>query len=409
MIHAQPTRHYSQIIERWLGRAFRVAEVAVAVALILLGARYVFDAIGPDRLPGEVGGTVTGRTLGHVKRTAGDARWRSRSGFAWRDFGNAVLPVAEGDRLFTGDVGRASVTFLRGTVLHIRPGSLVVIAESAKSDRTPTLEIKQGKVSIQVNPDSPIALRWQGNEYKIEGGSSSGKIELQNVHDRNGTERLVTRSAQDFKLIRPDAPAVHVNSNQPTALNTAGKAVPFVAPVEVQANPRPFALAGPVSGYLVVAENDEKPAQVTLSWPAPTVGTVAEYEVEIRSQDSSIRTQRTRLQALSVPLTAGTYQWRARARLLDGSLMPWSEERSLQIALKAARAKVTRSVTLIQPMVSVVERPKPVEPRPPPTRQFVESPSPPVERKIAIAGPVPVAVLAPPVETANLAPAPCGV
>jgi len=129
----------------WFTITYRSIYIAIAVVVALTagGVYYYYQrAPGPAPTPDAPSGTVTTARFTSIE---GSVKLKTVGTFEWVAADKNMV-LRKGDLIRTGSGGAAEVTFFDGTVVHIRPDSLITIEETSEDPST-----KARKVATHVS------------------------------------------------------------------------------------------------------------------------------------------------------------------------------------------------------------------------------------------------------------------
>lgn len=245
-------------------------------------------------------------------------RVKQRTQLAWVT-GRQDAPLAAGDQVRTQAAATAQITFLDGTLVEVRPDSLVTIDESVGDARGAGLE--SGRVNFRVPAGHAGArVRTPGFEWQAGAGASGAVI----VDAATGSE---VRVHQGSGVAQTKSGAVTVETRRALRVSPQGETTQAVLPE------RPDPLTPPVDTE--IAYSGRSAPATLLSWKR--VPDAAGYHVTVDYSDRFTRpifdrkgVGRPELVVPSLP--DGRYYWRVAAVGKDGTEGEPSETRHFTLA-----------------------------------------------------------------------------
>lgn len=249
--------------------------------------------------------------IGQVSFSTNDVRLKTATAFTWVP-AQKTDDVHLKDSLFTGDRSEATLQLQDGTVLRIKPNSLITLNAN---DGQMNLDLRYGDFSSKLGK----------NALKVTAGDKTFDLE------GDGDVKISKPSAGDVEISVLDGSARVKNANgteqidKGKTLSLGKKSAKTKAEVKIE----------PVTadGETLVRFEDQEP--VSLEWK--TTGDVASYEVDLCSDlecRSSPKIAATREQkaALKAEIKLGPSFWRVRGLDKFGNELARTETRSVVVA-----------------------------------------------------------------------------
>jgi len=318
----------------WFTVSYRTLYIIVG-ALLAAGAvgGYIYYRRSRPAAPvASVSPTATSARFNNIEggvqvRVAGTLQWVNA---------NRSMVLNASDLVRTGPGATAEIRFLDGTVLHMRPESLMTLAETSEDPATkqqrPGAKISSGEVNFSTKQDARFTTPTTDTTARAD---AKGKIQAQESGESRisifqGTAIARTRSGKQFEL----------NSNQGITVDKEGK------PGEKLTLPSiPVLLAPPHQSE--IAYPDIARATTLLAWKgvpgASTYHVMLDYSPTFARPVVDRKDWMTGSMELS-GLEVGTYFWRVAAVDKEGAEGDFSD---------SSRFTVTKSATGPPPPLSV--------------------------------------------------------
>lgn len=291
--------------------------LAVLVAVVA----YLLSGSGPKpSTPGESPPRPRATTA-HFSSIEGSVKVKTVGTFEWVN-ATKTLPLSKSDLVRTGPASAAEITFFDGTVVHVRPDSLITIEETSEDPSTKrrrvAWHISSGEVNLQT-----VRYNVPGSATEVStptvkgtvGENAAANIRVAELGDSDirmfrGTSRVETKSGQRVELL----------PNEGLKVNAEGKAG---AKVALPGAPQ---LLQPPNQVELVQQGTTGPAR--LEWRG--VPEAASYHVML---DYSPAFRRPLVDRTGIAATVhevrgleeGSYVWRVAAIDKDGSEGAFSE------------------------------------------------------------------------------------
>lgn len=257
-----------------------------------------------------------------------------------------TVVVDAGTRVYPSDIvqtratGRASITLADGSILTIRPNSVITIAENIGSDTEKyshvRVAVERGGVKVVTDrqtPETSNIVETTLTKSKL----STKTVASFDVHEDNSEEIRVSAGNVEAST---GGKRTTIRSGEYLAFNPAGemdKREPLLdAPV-------PYA---PSHLERIETRSDEL-ATVALQWTHPMRATAHFYRVEIASSPFFVKAgiifEREHLIApklIVTELKAGNYFWRVRSVSATGQTSEWCEPQKFAIVSSKSLNKV---------------------------------------------------------------------
>lgn len=241
--------------------------------------------------------------IGSVYVSQNDVRRKNLDTFSWLP-ADKKDKVFQNDSIFTGDRSEAAIQLQDGSLIHIRPNSLITL--NMKNGQM-SLDLRYGDLLGELATGSTLTVKSGSEEFKLENDPSTQQkstIEFKKAHSGN----------VDLKLIQGKA-----------ALNnkaiTSGEAVRVSKTGQIKAVQKPVLQIPQTEEKHFLRINPDDP--LVFDWKGS--GDVARYELEVspsQNFDSVSASQFTGEAKASItdPLANGEYFWRVKAYDKDGQL-----------------------------------------------------------------------------------------
>jgi hypothetical protein len=299
----------------WFTITYRSIYIAIAVVVALTagGVYYYYQrAPAPAPTPEAPSGTVTTARFTSIE---GSVKLKTVGTFEWV-VADKNMVLRKGDLIRTGSGGAAEVTFFDGTVVHIRPDSLITIEETSEDPSTKARKVathvSSGDVYFQTVrknvPESATEVSTPTVKGTVDEMSQVG-IRVAETGDSDirsfqGSVRAVTKGGQTVQL----------SASEAFKVDAAGRAGTKVALPAV-----PTLLAPPHQAEITYP--DPTRATTLLAWK-PVLGAVSyhlmlDYSAYFNRplvDRKGIKDSQQELRGLDV----GKYYWRVAAVDKDG-------------------------------------------------------------------------------------------
>ncbi len=247
---------------------------------------------------------------------------------------NSQTQLYPGDTVQTQADGRARITLADGSTLVVRPNSTVIVRDNTSGDdghkTNVRVAVDRGQINVRTE-DQPEGTRnvvetpKTQNQLASQTGASFGvNPEEQTEEIRVGAGQVQTTTSNGEQTI--------IHAGDYVAVNPSGTLGPKQKLLDV---PVPFAPRD-VERIFVGANGA---ANVTLKWQRPSMGTPAQYRVEVATSPFFVtegkvieRDQLVATEFNATDLRPGVYFWRVRARATSGQMSDWSEPLKFMVA-----------------------------------------------------------------------------
>ena len=291
--------------------------VALAAA-----AYYFFYRQSIPQAPGITAEAPTTNTTARFTTIEGNVKVKTVGTFEWLS-ANSSMTLKKGDLVRTAASSAAEVTFFDGTVVHVRPDSLITIEETSEDPRSKrrrvAWHISSGEVNFKtVRPNVP------GSQTEISTPTvkttttedAAGGIKVQETGETEvkvsqGTTQLTTKSGETRAL----------SSGKAIRVDVAGKAGPELVLPGV-----PTLLAPPHQSE--VAYPDPARSSTVLAWKSVPNAVAYHLMLDYSAYFNRPLVDRTGIKDSSQEvrgLEVGKYYWRVAAVDKDGVEGPFAE------------------------------------------------------------------------------------
>ncbi|MNJ94674.1 bacterial transduction protein [compost metagenome] len=241
--------------------------------------------------------------IGAVYNSQNDVRRKNVDTFSWLPADNKDK-VFQNDSIFTGDRSEAAIQLQDGSLIHIRPNSLI------------TLNVKNGQMSLDLRYGDLVGELAQGSSLTVKSGAEEFKLENDpSTQEKSKIEFKKSHSGNvDLKLLSGQA-----------ALNkkaiTKGAALNISKTGQVQTVQKPVVTLNTEAPHDFLRINPDDP--LPFDWKS--TGDVSRFELETSADEkfSSIATSQysneTKASVID-PLQTGEYFWRVKAYDKNGEV-----------------------------------------------------------------------------------------
>ena len=291
--------------------------IYIAVAAVLAMAAVAFFALrGREPEPPKTTVQVATVTTARFSRIDGSVKVKTVGTFEWVTADNKVL-LKKNDLVRTGAGSAAEITFFDGTVVQVRPDSLITIEETSEDPST-----KRRRVAWRVSSGE---VNFQTVRYNVPG--SATEVSTPTVRGTVGENaaaniRVAETGDSDIRLFRGAARTettggqrVELTANEALKVDAAGKAGPKVTllPTPVLMFPQHQA---------EISYSDPTKATTLFGWKA--VQDAGEYHLMVDTSAFFYRpfVDRKGIKDVSQEirgLEEGKYYWRVAAIAKDGT------------------------------------------------------------------------------------------
>jgi FecR-like protein/glucodextranase-like protein len=316
----KPPRSQDDLLD-WFTISYRSIYLTIGAVLVgaLLGYYYFFRQEAPTAPPGESPAATV--TTAHFTAIEGNVKVKAVGTFEWVTADRSMV-LKKSDLVRTGPGSAAEIQFFDGTVVHVRPDSLINIEETSEDPSTKrrrvAWHISSGEVNFQTVrrnvPDSATeistpTLRATASEL-TDGGIRVAQAGDSALSVYKGGMEAQTKAGEK----------VHVGTSESLKVDAGGKAGPK------QFLPGPPRLLAP-QHETEITYPDPTRASTLLVWQ-PAAGAVS-YRVMLDYSAYFNRPIVDRLVAgSSVELTGldpGKFYWRVAAVTKDNTEGPFSD------------------------------------------------------------------------------------
>jgi hypothetical protein len=195
----------------WFTISYRTIYVAVSVALLLAGGviYHLYFRDGPQTAPAETPQpTATGARFTTIE---GSVKVKAVGTFDWVSADrNTVLKKSDLVRTASGSA--AEIQFFDGTVVHVRPDSLITIEETSQDPSTKVSRVRthisSGEINLQTTRHSVPGSETSVSTPTVQGRvdeMSNAEVRVADSGDSNfrliqGSGKLETKSGQTIQL-----------------------------------------------------------------------------------------------------------------------------------------------------------------------------------------------------------------
>ncbi len=213
----------------WFTISYRTIYLAVLVVLLLAGgvAYHFYFREGPEAAPSEAPPpTVTGARFTTLE---GSGKLKPVGTIEWVSADRGVV-LKKGDLVQTRPGSAAEIQFFDGTVVHLRPDSLITIEETSQDPSTKVSRVRthisSGEINLQTTRQSV-----PGSETSI----STPNLRGQMGENSNAAVRVAETGDSDFRLFQGSGKlqtktgqTLELQGNEAVKVDAAGKAAPKV-------------------------------------------------------------------------------------------------------------------------------------------------------------------------------------
>ena len=225
----KPRRPEDDLVD-WFTISYKTIYVAIAL-LLLIGAGAYYHYFGKPLNPNPVidvpAPTVTTARFTSIE---GNVRVKPVGTFEWVS-ADPTMVLRKSDLVRTGTGATAEITFFDGTVVHVRPDSLITIEETSEDPST-----KRRKVAWHISSGE---VNFETVRRNVEGSStevSTPTVKATAGELAQGGIKVAEAGDTDLKLFRGTAGVetragqrVDIGPNEGVKVDPAGKAGPKVA------------------------------------------------------------------------------------------------------------------------------------------------------------------------------------
>jgi hypothetical protein len=225
----QPQRAEDEILD-WFTISYSTLYAALGIVLLLAGGgAYWFYLRGntPEVVVETPAPTVTTARFTSLE---GSVKVKAVGKFEW-DGADRNVVLRKNDLVRTGPGSTAEITFFDGTVVHVRPDSLITIEETSQDPSTKASKVAWHISSGEVNFQT-VRQNVPGSETKVSTPTVQGTVnELS-----NGGVRVAESGDSDFRLFQGSGKVttktgetIQLGASEAIKVDAAGKASPKVA------------------------------------------------------------------------------------------------------------------------------------------------------------------------------------
>ncbi|MBN2370710.1 MAG: FecR domain-containing protein [Vicinamibacteria bacterium] len=319
----KPTeRGRSNFIVEWFTVSYRTIYIIVAILLIgtaVIGYIYVRRSSPPLAGPSDVPpSTVTSARFTAIE---GSVKFKAIGTFEWANADRKTI-LHRGDLVRTASNASADITFFDGTVVRVRPESLITIEETSENPHT-----KQRRVSWHISSGE---VNYQTARRNVEGSSTevtTPTLKMRHAELTEGGIRVDEEGDSDVRIFKGAVDGqtktgheIHLAANEGLRVDSKGAVGPkLVLPV----TPTPVS---PENGVELSYPN---PRQSTTMLIWNEVANVASYHVMLDQNPAFARPVRDELRRgprfEARGLDVGRYYWRVAAVGKDNAEGAFSE------------------------------------------------------------------------------------
>ena len=212
----------------WFTITYKSIYMVVGVVLaIVAGAGYYYWMKNAPPKPAPLPGPAA--TTAHFTSIEGNVKVKPAGTFEWQSVDASTL-LKKADLVRTTPGASAEITFFDGTIVHVRPDSLITIEETSEDPST-----KRRKVAWHISSGE---VNFQTVRKNVEGSStevSTPTVKAQAGELAAGGIKVAEAGDTDVKLFRGTATAetragqrVDLTANEGVKVDSAGKAGPKV-------------------------------------------------------------------------------------------------------------------------------------------------------------------------------------
>jgi hypothetical protein len=279
--------------------------------------------------------------LGEIYSIHNDVRRKSQGDFSWMPSTKSEI-VFTSDSLFTGNNSEASIRLSDGTLIHVKPNSLIAL--SMKQGQL-ELNLKYGDLVGEVKKSTELVIRSGADVYQLQGPAStpdspSGKSQpasilvsrsragRSEVHSLNGAARVISKKTGKPLVLKPTVLAPSL-----TEFDSPLQSSPSHSQLQ-EVKSQPLVLEKPKPTILlktadraIFSRQSSMEAQ-KLEWRSQGAEPKDQFVVEVKTKPEETltlakETTKSDELTLKAPLQDGTYFW--RVRLLDSKNAPLAE------------------------------------------------------------------------------------
>ncbi|MGE0452965.1 MAG: FecR domain-containing protein [Vicinamibacteria bacterium] len=208
----------------WVNVSYKTIYSVLALVLLIAGG-YLYARYGREAAPaGPVAGTTTAATTARFTSIDGAVKVKAVGTFEWVN-ANRNITLKKSDLVRTGPGAAAEITFFDGTVVHVRPDSLITIEETSEDPSTRRRKvawhISSGEVNFQTVranvPGSATEVSTPTVKSTV-GENSAANIRVAQTGDSDirlfrGSGRVETKGGQTVALAGNEAVKVDASGD----------------------------------------------------------------------------------------------------------------------------------------------------------------------------------------------------
>jgi hypothetical protein len=316
----------------WFTITYRSIYIAggLVLALVLGGLYYYYQrAPGPAASPEAPPVTVT---TARFTTMEGSVKVKTFGNFEWVTADRSMI-LRKSDLIRTGAGGAAEITFFDGTVVHIRPDSLLTIEETSEDPSTKARKVaahvSSGVASFQTSRKNVPESATEVSTPTIKG--TMGEMSVGEVQVAETGDSSIRQFQGSGKWFTPGGQTVELGASEGLKVDASGRAGPKVALPAVPALLAPGHQAE-------ITYPDPTKATTLLLWK-PVLGAVSyhlmlDYSAYFNRplvDRKGIKDTHQELRGLDV----GKYYWRVAAVDKDGEEGAFSDFARFAVARRA--------------------------------------------------------------------------
>jgi hypothetical protein len=208
-----------------LARSHRAIYVAVGIAVVaaLVGVFVAPRVFKPTPAPTPTAAAPEEPTTARFTMLGGTVKVKPKVSLEWRD-ATPDTPLRRNDLVRTGRDSAAEITFLDGTVVHVRPDSVIMIEEASENPRTNERKVvwhvSSGEVNYGTGTGPDTSTEFTTDTMRVRhSGPAAGAVRVasngeSDVRVFRGVGEVETRAGQKAKVV----------ANQGVKVSSSGQA-----------------------------------------------------------------------------------------------------------------------------------------------------------------------------------------